>query len=87
MRGRDLGRGLRPLPSKKNILIRRNRNFFTSGSVHRLGLGLVVAVRWWGAGEGSGEGALPSKKNILIYSVPAAGSRTAIIYCRDIASG
>ena len=49
----------------------RNRNFFPSGSVHRLGLGLVIAVWWWGASEvvGCGGGVwrspLPSKK---IYS-------------------
>jgi len=49
-----------------------------------LGLRLVIAVRWWGAGERSGEGA---QLIILIDSVPAAGSRTGIIYCREIAAG
>ena len=34
-----------------------------------------------GCGEGSGEGAAI----IFIDSVPAAGSRTGIIYCRDSA--
>ena len=58
---------------------RRNRNFFPSGSVHRLGLGLVgggVRGGVWGGGAAPS----PVKRNILIYSVPAAGSRTAIIY-------
>jgi len=53
-----------------------------------LGLGLVIAV---GCGRGVwGGGAAPSpvkkiflKSIILIDSVPAAGSRTGIIYCRD----
>jgi len=46
----------------------------------------VIAVRWWGAEERSGEGhsPLPSKKiyKKLLYSWIG---RTGIIYCRDIA--
>ena len=40
-----------------------------------------------GPSEVVGCGGGVSKKNIIIYSVPAAGSRTGIIYCREITSG
>ena len=57
----------------------------------RLGLGLVIAVRWWGAGEWSGEGAQqppPSKKYFkkLLYSSTASRQpvvEPALFYCRD----
>jgi len=52
-------------------------------------VGLSYSSEVVGCGGGIwGGGAAPSpvKKKILIDSVPAAGSRTGIIYCREIAS-
>ena len=34
-----------------------------------LGLGLVIAVRWWGAGEGSGEEAQPPPQCMTVYAI------------------